>query len=302
MSALTFSAALPSYAYSWYSGASVGSDGTVYGWGVTDATPPPGMYHTAYVYTTLTSPNGRVANYGQVSAPSTVREDVSLPFDPTDLGTYVVASLSSGFCHTCVCWWFQNCPSGAQVLSYSPIQHNYPNNPLPQACWISSFFDAVRNGTVHQAEDVIYTNTQGGGTTPPYGTAVYAAEAGEVTVAVGTNGPASQGYPACIGMGSPGNYVKITAVASGQCPGSSGDSYSTIYFHVKPVVSQGQCVSAGHQISTLDNSGCQSGAHVHVARKNPSGVPVNFTLPCTNPVPTSNYFDGLVNDSVPGSL
>ena len=36
------------YAYSWYSRASVGSDGTVYGWGVTDATFYP-MYHIAYV-------------------------------------------------------------------------------------------------------------------------------------------------------------------------------------------------------------------------------------------------------------
>jgi hypothetical protein len=71
--ALTLFTALPSYAYSCYSGASVGSDGTVYGWGVTDATPPPGMYHVAYVYTTLTSPKGRVANYGEISAPSAVR-------------------------------------------------------------------------------------------------------------------------------------------------------------------------------------------------------------------------------------
>jgi hypothetical protein len=125
---ITFFTALRSQAYSYYSGASVGSDGTVYGWGVTDATPPPGMYHTAYVYTTLTSPKGRVADYGWVSAPSTVREDVSLPFDPTDLGTYVVSSLSSGFCHTCGCWWFQNFPSGASETNAPArlVPYNYP--------------------------------------------------------------------------------------------------------------------------------------------------------------------------------
>lgn len=74
------------------------------------------MYHTAYVAATLTSPKGRVAYYGQISAPSTVRQDVSLPFDPTDLGTYVVTGTHSGFCYTCVCWWFQNMQSEASTL------------------------------------------------------------------------------------------------------------------------------------------------------------------------------------------
>lgn len=139
--ALTLFAALPSQAYSYYSGASVGSDGTVYGWGVTDATPPPGMYHTAYVYTTLTSPKGRVANYGQVSAPSTVRQDVSLPFDPADLGTYVVASLSSGFCHTCVCWWFQNCRSGASATEPWPAYVGVKSTSTGSTqCGSSSFY------------------------------------------------------------------------------------------------------------------------------------------------------------------
>jgi hypothetical protein len=67
-------------------------------------------------------------------------------------------------------------------------------------------------------------------------------------------------------------------------------------------VSTGQCVTAAQTIGTLDNSGCQSGAHTHVARKNPSGVPVNFTLPCTDPTPTTKFFDGLVDDSVPDDL
>jgi hypothetical protein len=76
-----------------------GSDGTVCGWSVTDATPPPVMYHMAYVEAKLTSPKGRVADYGEISAWSTVRQDVSLPFDSTDLGTYteqVARSLGFG--------------------------------------------------------------------------------------------------------------------------------------------------------------------------------------------------------------
>ena len=103
--------ALPSHAYNYYSGVSVGSDGTIYGYSVTDATPPPGMHHMAYVAATLTSPNNRVAYYGQISAPSTVTQNVSLAFDPSDLGTYVVTGAHSGFCYTCVCWWFQNMQS-----------------------------------------------------------------------------------------------------------------------------------------------------------------------------------------------
>jgi len=42
-------------------------------------------------------------------------------------------------------------------------------------------------------------------------------------------------------------------------------------------------------------------AHVHVARKDHSGNPVNFTLPCANPAPTKQFYDGLVDDSVPGN-
>jgi hypothetical protein len=84
--------------YSIYSGTSVGSDGTIYGWGVTDGTPPPGfsMTHTAYVWTSLTSPKGR---WTASSSPGTytsginvVQVDVSLPFDPNDLGTYTTQS------------------------------------------------------------------------------------------------------------------------------------------------------------------------------------------------------------------
>ena len=81
----------------------------------------------AYVAATLTSPNNRVAYYGQISAPSTVTQNVSLAFDPSDLGTYVVTGAHSGFCYTCVCWWFQNMQSWGSVNN-TPIRlvpHNY---------------------------------------------------------------------------------------------------------------------------------------------------------------------------------
>ncbi len=78
--------------------------------------------------------------------------------------------------------------------------------------------------------------------------------------------------------------------------------YYTTYFHVKPSVTQGHHVNQGDPIGTLDNSGCQSGAHLHVQRKNTSGVPVNFTIPCTNPTPKRNFYDGLVDDYVDDNL
>jgi hypothetical protein len=107
----------------------VGGDGTVYGWGVTDVTPPLGMYHVAYVNSTLTSPKGRVANNGQVQAASSVREDLSLPFVPNDTGTYLVSSWHSGFCHVCNCWLFANCGSGTSANNAA-----YPTN-FTEAGW-----------------------------------------------------------------------------------------------------------------------------------------------------------------------
>jgi hypothetical protein len=48
------------------------------------------------------------------------------------------------------------------------------------------------------------------------------------------------------------------------------------YVHVKPV---GDPVTQGQQIGVTDNSGCQSGDHIHMARKDPNNSPVNFTVP-----------------------
>jgi hypothetical protein len=209
------------------------------------------------------------------------------------------------YCTGCGCYIW-TCPiSTGSVLQYTAIQHNYTVDPLPQPCWISAFFDAVRHDSVHGADDVVYDNGQKtGGVTPAYGTAVYAMEAGKVVAAPSSYGPAPQGYPACtqVTPAPPGNYVKIQAVAASTCAGSSGDNYSTIYFHVLPSVSVGQCVTAGQQIGTLDNSGCQSAAHTHIARKDPKGNPVNFHTVCTNDPPTKTFFDGLVDDWVPSSL
>ncbi len=157
---------------------------------------------------------------------------------------------------TIVGTFFYPPPVTTPVAQYTPVQHNYPRNPLPQACRISNFFDALRNAKSHHADDVIFDNGSGGGTVLPLGTSVTAMEAGTVAAAVSGNGPASLPYPQC--SGAPGNYVKIKA---------DGDTYFTIYFHVHPSVSQGQHVSAGQLIGTLDSSGCQTHPHLHVGKR-----------------------------------
>ncbi len=175
------------------------------------------------------------------------------------------------------------------TLGFTSIQHNYPNNPLPKSCRVTSFFDAVRTSGAHHALDLIFDNGQGSGTIPAYGTPVTAMEAGTVVAAV--SGQPAASYPACMTANPrpPGDYVKI----------QGSDNYSTIYFHMTPSVSARQSVVAGQVIGMLDASGCQSHAHLHVGRKDPSGNLVNFTIPCVNPVPTNQYDDGEINDSVP---
>ena len=171
------------------------------------------------------------------------------------------------------------------------IQHSYPNNPLPRACWITAFYDATRLTGPHHALDLVFDNGSGtGGQVPAIGTPVYAMEAG--TVVATMSGQPNAPYPACMSTTPcpPGDYVKIRA---------DGDSYTMLYFHMTPLVSVGQHVAAGQEIGTLDGSGCQSNPHLHVGRKDPNGNSVNFTIPCTNPYPTTKFDDGTTEDNDP---
>ncbi len=118
VAAVTVLIPLPSYAqYAWYSAASVGSDGTVYGWGVTDVTTST-MYHMAYVTTSLTSPKGRKWGPMQRSAQNSVRVDASLPFDPSDIGTYFVQSTNQGFCYAIYAWIVYTSSQASTTLPY----------------------------------------------------------------------------------------------------------------------------------------------------------------------------------------
>src|SRR3990172_251690 len=70
-----------------YSGVSVGSNGTIYGWGVTDAYGG-GMWHIAYASTRLQSPNGRIYNSYWQQASDWVTANSFLVWEPNDLGDY----------------------------------------------------------------------------------------------------------------------------------------------------------------------------------------------------------------------
>ena len=123
---LTLSTALASYGDVWYSGATVASNGTVLGWGVTDITNY-SMYHQAWATTTLTSPvKHRQASYTN-SAQNWTRADVSLPFDSGDLGLYLVSSTHTGYCFWCYCFYVDNETSAAYVtVGYSVICYHRP--------------------------------------------------------------------------------------------------------------------------------------------------------------------------------
>jgi hypothetical protein len=137
--------ALPAQAWVWYSGASVGSDGTVYGWGVTDVTYI-GMYHTAYVDTTLTSPvKHRQAASGTLSAPNSVRADVYLTWDGTDLGTYTVETWHRGWCFYINYWILQQWSSASATLCGFVIQ-GAPSNIQCDG--------VTRNLTLYQAQGI----------------------------------------------------------------------------------------------------------------------------------------------------
>ncbi len=96
--AVVMAAAGSAHGITQYSGAAVSSNGTTNGWGVTDAYYS-GMYHVAYVSTTLTSPNGRTASSGWRNASNWVRADVYLGWDATDLGSYLARSTHKFYCY-----------------------------------------------------------------------------------------------------------------------------------------------------------------------------------------------------------
>lgn len=80
------------------------------------------------------------------------------------------------------------------------------------------------------------------------------------------------------------------------------DGYFTSYVHVTPTVANGRSVTQGQQIGVTDNSGCQSGGHIHMVRRDPNGIPVNFTIPCVRKLPKNSFADGVVDDDVPDNL
>jgi murein DD-endopeptidase MepM/ murein hydrolase activator NlpD len=135
---------------------------------------------------------------------------------------------------------------------------------------VSTPYDAIINQTtraIHAAQDISNTthNLQ-------VGEPVYAPEAGTVHIQGGyshVNLPVSQ----CAGQHYPANYINISD--------ASGNRTRLVHVTAVPGLTEGQSVSAGQQVGTVDISGRSSAPHVHMSRKQAGSV-VNFTIPCGN--------------------
>jgi hypothetical protein len=169
--------------------------------------------------------------------------------------------------------------AGSSIANTTPSQHTYPDPPLQNGCYVGTPFDAPVGSGKHNAQDVKSSGIA-------VGTPVYAAEGGTVTAVQSgiAHDPNSNVFnpgtstPKCAGKAETADYVWITG----------SDGAVTKYYHVTPTVSNGQRVTAGQQIGTVDVSGCSSGPHVHVQRE-VSGSKVNFVL--TNCAPNASKYD-----------
>ena len=110
-------AAASAHAITTYSGVAVTSGGPINGWGVTDAYVS-GMHHTAYVSTSLRSPKARNSSSGWRNATSTVRADVSLLWDSTDLGSYLETSNHKYYCDAAMRFFVLANTTGSTTVPY----------------------------------------------------------------------------------------------------------------------------------------------------------------------------------------
>jgi hypothetical protein len=264
---LTFSA--PVFCWSYYStiynDASINSNGsTMYAWGITDASGAPTMFHTSEVQVTITSPSGRSASnaaWGYSNA--TARADISISVNGEWSDDFDIVSIHDAWC-----------PAGGHFLNgtrlvshFTAPQHRYDGCPFwDPGCIIYAGFDQLRpNGTKHKAQDLHNQSTA-------YGNSVTCPE-NRMTVTRMRSDAGRAPYPACMTDKTrpPVNFVELR----GQ------DGAITRFVHVKPnpALVVGAVIDSGYSIGTLDNSGCQSGPHLHMARY-VNGVAVNFTNGC----------------------
>ena len=151
---------IPSNAYSTYSLAIVKSDGSVVGDAITDGTPPPGtnMNHTAYATAKRTSPKGRKSvNNGQ--GRNTYRAEVVLPFDPTDTGTFLEASVHSVYC-PCMGMFINCVGSQAQASVPTPAYVSVTGSSADSIQCGSSNFYARRLRITYRVLDAARTPIQ----------------------------------------------------------------------------------------------------------------------------------------------
>lgn len=152
----TLVTAVPLHADTFYSGAAVHSDGSVYSWGVTSACSM--SSHTTHMSSTLTSPKGRQASNSANDGCSS-RVDLYLAFDSTDTGTYTVVSYSWAFCPVLGRWFWNGCQSqGSAAVS---CDFAISGAPAPATC-----DNKTVNSTTYQAAGIpTYCQVYEGGST-----------------------------------------------------------------------------------------------------------------------------------------
>jgi hypothetical protein len=178
--ALSLLSAAPLHADTFYSGAAVNSNGSVYSWGVTSACSM--SSHTTHMNSTLTSPKGRQAS-GNASDGCSTRVDLYLAFDPTDLGTYEVESDSWAFCPVLGLWFWNGVESQGSANNNAQLScGGAVTRPQSVTCTVSNYGGAtISNWKFTDGQNGQVTVTSGSGANTWSGAAV---QSGTVSVQV----------------------------------------------------------------------------------------------------------------------
>ena len=166
------------------------------------------------------------------NAQNSVRKDVSLAFESDDLGTYLVSSLSSGFCYACYCYVFQNCGSQAQDPEIPTISGPQTvwwfNGATPSGYPVSITLSAWPTNagsyswTISSGSDKANLSGQTANQTNVTGKALSTAPGGDVGVTVTAGGATSNPYPITVR----GPKTLVAGATTDQCNSNYGyDSF-----------------------------------------------------------------------------
>jgi len=236
--AFTLLTPVPLHADTFYSGAAVNSDGSVYSWGVTSACSM--SSHTTHMTSTLTSPKGRQAS-GNASDGCETEVNLYLAFESTDTGMYTVVSYSWAYCPVLDEWFWiavesegsannaypiNFTQSGSSSLSDGRLQFTYT--------WQSSSKNIMDLQDCVVYEAVTYQGPPGvyKWPSPPWNTSVTNPSVGPTPKIPGSNGTGGDTqYTGTFVTPYGTNHFDATQVYEYSCPVLSGDLATGITIH-----------------------------------------------------------------------